>query len=1369
VIERLAAYVAADRLHALAAGRDLADRATGSALSADLAGFTGLTEALARRLGPREGPEELTRQLNAVYDGLVAEVGALGGSVVGFAGDGFTAWFDDGRGPAAPRAAACGLALQERFAAWAAAEEGRSALALRVAVASGPVRRFAVGDPAVHRVDTLAGETMARLAAADAAARPGEVVVDEATAAGLGRLLEAGEARPDEAGRLVVAVRGLAHAVSGAPWAAGGGGLTVEGLRPWVLPPVFERLAAGQADFMTELRAVGVLFLGFEGIDYDGDAEAGAALDAFVRRVQSVLARYDGSLLQLTIGDKGSYLYACLGAPVSHEDDALRAVRAALRLSRIADSPVRAVRIGVSHGTARVGAYGGGRRRTYGALGDEVNLAARLMQKAKAGEPLFSARVRQATESAVRWEPLPALLVKGRDEPVPVFRAVGATEAAPPRALPLVGREDERKALARAVEAAVAGDGAVLLLEGEAGLGKSRLLEDLVERAEASGLRVLAGAGDAIERHQPYHGWRPVFEQLLEVGTRALRHGRRAASATIALGRTQARLVPGPARRRPELAEDDAARVRARVAAAGPGLEGLAPLVNAVLTRELPETDQTRGLAPLARAARTLDLLVALLRRAAEETPLVVVLEDAHCFDSASWALALRAAGTRGLVLAVAARPLGADAPKEHALLRGRDATWTLPLGPLGEEAVDAIAAAALGASRLAGPLAAAVRERAEGSPLVALEVARALGEGGLVELADGEARPTSVAAASGALALPATVEGLVLGRIDRLPPVAQRVLKVGAVIGRTFGWSALSQVLQPSDGAVAGSRELAPALRQLEQAGLVEAFRDGPEPAWGFRSALVQDVVYNLMTSDQRRELHRAVAERLEGGASALEPTELAVLAHHWVRAGRILRAQPYLERAAEATLRAGAWAEAARLYGMLVHSEEGLSSDAPGRLRQAGWRSQLGAAEAGAGRIREARRQVETALALLGQRIGGSVVRAAFGAGARDVVRRVAPFLLKGSGDVALAEATRAYERLAELYYLSEAPVDAFREALRGLELALLTGQEGVRTRLQAAVSLALSVVPARRLAGPLIADAVAGARATGEPDTVGWVLQLAALQAFAVGRWSETAETLDEAFSLSERAGDRRRALELRTLRAWALLTRGDLRAAGPLLAALERDAASEGDLRSRAAAGTGLAVVALRQGEVEKGMSLVRGRRAPALLPFAHALRGEAREALASLPEAVAQGRARPVKCWGLERFALPAEAALRLRESEAELGPEERARLATLAREAVAACARFARVFPIGEPRAALLAGTAAWLDGREGKARAAWSRALAAARRLDMPYDEARARLELARRGVSRDRAGHLDRAASLLGELGALDDRQAVERERPI
>jgi class 3 adenylate cyclase len=141
-----------------------------------------------------------------------------------------------------------------------------------------------------------------------------------------------------------------------------------------------------------DLSAV-ALFLRFTGIVYDADADAGAKLDALVRRAQNVLARYAGTLLDVTIGDKGSYLYAVFGVPAAHENDGRRAAQAALELQRLPEtlSDLAPVAIGLSAGTMRVGAYGGTTRRTYGVLGDDVNLAARLMQAAR-GQTLAGGR-----------------------------------------------------------------------------------------------------------------------------------------------------------------------------------------------------------------------------------------------------------------------------------------------------------------------------------------------------------------------------------------------------------------------------------------------------------------------------------------------------------------------------------------------------------------------------------------------------------------------------------------------------------------------------------------------------------------------------------------------------------------------------------------------------------------------------------------------------------------------------------------------------------------------------------------------------------------------------------------------------------------
>ena len=390
-------YLPQDRLRALARKKALPDRTTGSALFADISGFTPLTEKLTQELGPRRGIEELSQQINTVYDALISEIEKQGGSVISFAGDAITCWFNasietgtlpDEKGIAlslqrsAFAAATCGLALQVAMRAF-------PALGLKVAVTSGPVRRWVVGDPQVQRVDALAGATVARLAMGEHLATRGEVLIDAPTAEALASRATLTEWRTAESGERFAVLSALLAAsgflAPGIPSL-----IPDENLRPWVLPAIFEREQSGHGVFLTELRPAVAIFLRFVGIDYDDDEEAGEKLDTLIRQAQGILARYGGALLALIIGDKGSYLYAVFGAPVMYEDDTRRAVQAALALQQLPGTLafLPPVQIGISRGMMRVGAYGGVTRHTYGALGDDVNLAARLMQASAPGEIL---------------------------------------------------------------------------------------------------------------------------------------------------------------------------------------------------------------------------------------------------------------------------------------------------------------------------------------------------------------------------------------------------------------------------------------------------------------------------------------------------------------------------------------------------------------------------------------------------------------------------------------------------------------------------------------------------------------------------------------------------------------------------------------------------------------------------------------------------------------------------------------------------------------------------------------------------------------------------------------------------------------------
>jgi adenylate cyclase len=352
----LAAYLPDDRRRALAQGRDLLDRASGAALFADISGFTPLTEVLARVLGPRLGVEELTRQLNQVYDALIVEVKRFGGSVVFFSGDAITCWFDDGSWgnaaasespapnsqlPSPARAVACALAFQQAIRAFEAIplpDGETTALALKVAIAFGPARRFVVGDPAVQCRDVLPGATLDRLAAAEHFARPREVLLDSKTVESLGDAIRISEWRMDtETGERFAVLRELKIEnveLKNPDVASDLSQFSIlnSQFKAWLLPTVYARLAAGHDDVPIELRPTTALLLRFGRLDYDGDDAAGAHLDRYIRWVEGILERYGGTLIDLTIGDKGSYLYSAFGAPVAHENDAERALRAALEL-----------------------------------------------------------------------------------------------------------------------------------------------------------------------------------------------------------------------------------------------------------------------------------------------------------------------------------------------------------------------------------------------------------------------------------------------------------------------------------------------------------------------------------------------------------------------------------------------------------------------------------------------------------------------------------------------------------------------------------------------------------------------------------------------------------------------------------------------------------------------------------------------------------------------------------------------------------------------------------------------------------------------------------------------------------------------------
>ncbi len=915
--DAFSAAVPMDRLQAMVREEELPDRMAGSALLADISGFTPLTEALTRHYGGRRGAEELAVHLNTLYGALIEQVDHFGGSVIGFSGDAITCWFGAEGGNATPsiedpahRAAAAAGAMMTRLGELPTIEvdDGSSvSFGVRIGVASGAVRRFVVGDPTIQRLDVLAGATVSRMAAAEHAAGVGEIVVDRETAHAIGPFRDERRSAEQETGPFTVL--SAVPAVASRPWPRiEPGAIARETLRQWLLPLVWRRLALGHGEVLTELRQTIALFLRFDGLEYDVDDVAGDRLDSYIRWVQEVLARYEASLLDITVGDKGSYLYACFGAPIAHEDEYRRAASAALELR---DTPkrldfVRRTHIGISRGVMRAGTVGNATRRTYAVLGDEVNLAARLMQLAGDGQIIVSGRVREASGEHFAFEALPAIAVKGKAAPVSAYQLTGpGSGRAPGRHVAFVGRGRERDVIAGSLQRLLAGERSIIVLEGEPGLGKSRLVQDLRERADESGVVVHTGYGDAVGRSTLFLAWRPIFRGILGLDDERVpaSHVEHVLDAIADLTGNR----------------EDRAR---------------APLLSAVVSVAIADNDVTMPLTGQLRAEARLDLLVRLLEGLARRTPIAIVLEDAHWLDTASWTLLQRVARRQDPILfAVVSRPFDEGRPAELEELTADPATHHIELGPLVPDEIGAIVRQRLGVTSLPESVAELIVHRAEGNPFFAEEIALGLRDSGVVSVSGSECRLIASPQELERLDVPDTVEGVITGRIDGLSPTQKFTIMVASVIGRTFPYRALEEILPVREQVL----RLHDDLDVLSLRDLTPLLTVDPELTYIFKHVITQEVAYNTMPFRQRGQLHRAVGEWYERTYAENLAPHFAVLAQHWQRTLEVTpeaddavdRAIRYAEKAGEQALRNNAHVEAAGHFRHVIDVVRGRESE--------------------------------------------------------------------------------------------------------------------------------------------------------------------------------------------------------------------------------------------------------------------------------------------------------------------------------------------------------------------------------------------------------------------------------------------------------
>ncbi|MCU0261214.1 MAG: AAA family ATPase, partial [Ilumatobacteraceae bacterium] len=869
----LAAFVPEDRRRAILGGGDLGPTQTGTALFADVSGFSALTTRLAESQGDDRGVEAMATHLADVFTVLVDACRAFGGAVVSFAGDAITCWFDDDDGRRAVNAAA---AMHERMAnvpRLTISTDDSTRVGLKVSAAQGTVTRAAIGDPEIQLIDVIAGDVVDRMSGGEKIAEPGETLVDQQIVANLGVDLQVATWRTSPAGRYAVvgSITPLAPSPLEVEWPASH--------RPtgpnWLHPAVHEPLAHDPLAFTAQFRRVVVLFVGFDGPDLDADPRLTSELDRFVRDAQHCVDRLGGAVLGLTLGDKGSHLHAAFGALRRHEDDLSRALTAADELVELAGGLISGVRIGLTAGPCYVGPFGAPDRQTYGLLGLEVNKAARLMAIAPPSTVVVPADI-ASLQPSFAFEPAGSAELKGFTEPVDICTLAGSAPTRP------IDDADESAGVARPAEQrevmgwladAERGRSLLGVISGPPGIGKSHLATWLRRRASERGVAVLVDGAEALGQVQPYQAVRHLTETV--IGT-----------------------IDAP--------EDTvAARCAQALAAIGPDAPAKAALLNDILGTDLPETAATEPLDGRARVDNTVELVSRLVHRWRTEQPLLVLLEDAHWFDSATWEVVHELVHLPHTLVVLTSRtpdPVAADArPFDRSRVR------QLALSPLGDAETLRLAAMCLGVTELPRTVATLVSDRSEGNPFFVEELARSLRDRGQIDVVDGTCTVSADGPSIDGGTIPDTIEGVVLSRLDQLPPELRLVTRVASAIGRSFATDVLVGV-HPGDPS-GGLDDRLTALAALD---VIEPDPDAPPGTYRFRHAITREVAHDSMTFNQRRSLHHAIGEWYEREHDGHHSSVAATLAYHWRHSDDRRRAVRYLTLAGQQALAANANREA-------------------------------------------------------------------------------------------------------------------------------------------------------------------------------------------------------------------------------------------------------------------------------------------------------------------------------------------------------------------------------------------------------------------------------------------------------------------------
>jgi class 3 adenylate cyclase/tetratricopeptide (TPR) repeat protein len=669
-----------------------------------------------------------------------------------------------------------------------------------------------------------------------------------------------------------------------------------------------EKILTSRSAIEGERKLVTVMFTDVSGFTAMSERldpeEVHAIMDRAFEVILGAVHEYEGTINQFL----GDGVMALFGAPIAHEDHAGRALRTALaiqqRLEPLREDVQRAhgrefrMRIGINSGPVVVGAIGRDLRMDYTAVGDTVNLAARLMGISQPGQIVASPNTRALCEGYFVFDDLGKFELKGKTEPVHAYsvqRAIARRtrlEVSRERGLtPLVGRATERERLTEVFRNASGGGGGVVVLSGDPGVGKSRLLYEFLQGLDDTEHLELETTCASYGRSMAYRPILELYRQYLDLSEA---------------------LVPDEIKRRVsdclraldlETREDERSWLFHHFLGIPVAAEFLMRIQGAMLRD------------------RTNDLLCSVILRESERRPVIVVVENVHWIDASSEEF-LRLLATR--------------VPAHRVMLvlttrAGGTLDWLPPmtqriaLEALDSENLRTMVRTLLGTPLVAEQLFHLLMEKGEGNPLYVEEIVRQLQETKGILVEDGEAR---LRAAD--VTVPGTIRDIIAARVDRLNESPKQTLQVASVIGRRFGVTLVSRIRDSDRNHVAGD------LQDLHAVDFVFPSARDPELMYSFKHALTQDVVYTSLLERRRRLFHAAAGLGLEELYADRIGDFVELLAYHYEHSGEDEKAVDYAILAAEKAQRRWANSEALTLFDGALKRLRTMPDTPPNQLRR-------------------------------------------------------------------------------------------------------------------------------------------------------------------------------------------------------------------------------------------------------------------------------------------------------------------------------------------------------------------------------------------------------------------------------------------------